>query len=262
VDGNLQRKIVEALDPSPEDEVLEIGPGKGALTRHLVGRCGTLFLVELDRDLARALTEEFEDRAEVRVTQGDILGIHPSALTPRVERLKVVGNIPYNITSPLIFHLLTPPRPARILLMVQKEVGQRIVATSGTSAFGALTVGVQAVAGVERVMRVPASAFRPVPAVDSVVLRLSPTHPAPLSPQEEGDLRFLTRRLFQQRRKQLQSIFRGHPELGLTRDQTRGLEELTGIDLRLRPENLAPFQFVELSRAFRSLMNTQLDEAP
>ena len=253
VDGNLQRKIVEALDPRIEDEVLEIGPGKGALTQHLAGKCQSLILVELDRDLAEGMKERYEGILGVRVINGDILEHHPEALTSRVADLKVVGNIPYNITTPILFHLLTPPRPKEILLMVQKEVGERILAPAGTSAFGALSVGVRSVAGVERVLRVPASAFRPVPAVDSMVIRVRPRRPEPLTPQEEDSLRFLTRMAFQQRRKQFQAILRNRPDVKLSHEQIQALENTTGFDLRQRPETFSPDDFVLLSRALTSL---------
>lgn len=249
VDGNLQRKIVEALDPSFEDEILEIGPGRGALTQHLAGRCRSLILVELDRDLARTLGERFGTLPGTRVLQEDILRVHPGELTSSVGTLKVVGNIPYNITTPILFHLLTRPRPLQILLMVQKEVADRILAPPGTSSFGALSVGVRSVAAVEAVLKVPASAFRPVPAVDSAVIRVSPFRPEPLTAEEEDELRSLTRLAFQQRRKQFQAILRRHPALSLSHDQIRQLEDATGLDLRQRPEAFSPEEFIALSRA-------------
>jgi 16S rRNA (adenine1518-N6/adenine1519-N6)-dimethyltransferase len=253
VDGNLQRKIVKALKVGPEDDVLEIGPGRGALTKHLVGLSGTLTLVELDRELAEALRGELEGVEGVRVIQGDILETDLSELTPRVNELKVVGNIPYNITTPILFHLLDRPRPKEILLMVQKEVADRILASPGTSSFGALTVGVRSVAEVDRVLKVPASAFRPVPAVDSVVIRVRPFQPEPLTLEEEKALRKLTRAAFQQRRKQFQTILRGHPELGLSHEELSQVEEETGFDLRRRPETFSPQEFIRLSRALGTL---------
>ncbi len=256
VDGNLQRKIVEALDLEAGDELLEIGPGKGALTQHLAGRCRSLILVELDRDLADALKARYEGVAGVRVISGDILELHPEALTSLVGDLKVVGNIPYNITTPILFHLLTPPRPKEILLMVQKEVGERILAAPGTSAFGALTVGVRSVARAERVLKVPASAFRPVPAVDSVVIRVRPHRPEPLTPDEEESLRSLTRMAFQQRRKQFQAILRNRPGLTLSHEQIGALEDATGFDLRQRPETFSPEEFILLSRALGAICLT------
>lgn len=252
VDGNLQRKIVEALDPLPDDDVLEVGPGQGALTRHLVGRVRRLVLVELDRDLARDLVEDLAGSEGVEVIQGDILQVRPQEHFASVVGLKIVGNIPYNITTPILFHLLQRPRPREILLMVQKEVGDRILAPPGSSDFGALSVGVRSVAEVDRVLKVPASAFRPVPAVDSVVIRVKPIRPEPLSPGEETSLRILTRAAFQQRRKQFQTILRGHPELGISRDQVARLEESTGLDLRQRPERFDPRDFIRLSRALAS----------
>ena len=171
----------------------------------------------------------------------------------RISHLKVVGNIPYNITTPILFHLLTRPRPKEILLMVQKEVGERILAPSGTSAFGALSVGVRSVATAEKVLKVPASAFRPVPAVDSVVIRVSPRRPEPLTPDEEEALRSLTRMAFQKRRKQFQAILRSHPSESLSHEQISTLEKTTGLDLRQRPETFAPEEFILLSKALRTL---------
>jgi 16S rRNA (adenine1518-N6/adenine1519-N6)-dimethyltransferase len=261
VDGNLQRKIVEALDLEPQDQVLEIGPGKGALTRHMAGVCRSLILVELDRDLAEELEREYEDVGEVRVIQGDILRLHPRELTPEVPRLKVVGNIPYNITSPILFHLLEPPRPREILLMVQKEVGERILGMPGTSAYGALTVGVQTVAEARRVLKVPRSAFRPVPAVESMVIRIRPFFPVPLSASEEADLRTLTRIAFQQRRKQFQSILRNHPDLALSHEEVGTLEKATGFDLRKRPETFSPGDFITLSKALQAIPGPKARES-
>jgi 16S rRNA (adenine1518-N6/adenine1519-N6)-dimethyltransferase len=244
---------VEALRLEAGDEVLEIGPGKGALTQHLVGRCRSLLLVELDSVLAGALEERYAGVQGVRVINGDILALPPEGLTPRIADLKVVGNIPYNITTPILFHLLARPRPKEILLMVQKEVGERILASAGTAAFGALSVGVRTVATVERVLKVPASAFRPVPAVDSVVIRVSPLRPEPLTPDEEDSLRSLTRMAFQQRRKQFQAILRSHPSERLSHEQISTLERTTGFDLRQRPETFSPEEFILLSRALRTL---------
>jgi len=253
VDGNLQKKIVEALAPDSGDEILEIGPGKGALTRHLLGRSRALFLVELDDELAASWAEETSGVPGVRVVHRDILEVKLSELTEEVEGLKVVGNIPYNITTPILFHLLERPRPRDILLMVQKEVAERIGAPPGVSAFGALSVGVRTVARVERVLRVPASAFRPVPRVDSVVIRVTPLRPPPLSAAEEVSVRHLTRAAFQWRRKQFQSILRSHPDLGLSWGEVRTLEERTGFDLSRRPETFSPEAFIRLSRALGSL---------
>lgn len=248
VDGNLQRKIVETLAAEADDDVLEIGPGREALTRHLVGRPRRLVLVELDDDMAAALEERYGDRDDVTVVHGDVLETDLAALVSDPGALKVVGNIPYNITAPIVFRLLERPRPAEILLMVQKEVAERITADPGTKAYGALSVGVRSVADARLLFGVPRTAFRPVPNVDSAVLRIRPHRPPPLTEKEEETLRRLTRVAFQWRRKQFQKTLRDHPETGLHRDQLRAVEKETGFDLRRRPETFSPEEFVLLSR--------------
>ena len=247
VDVALQKKIVEALDCSESDTVLEIGPGRGALTRHLVGRAGHLLLVELDDGLAEALRDEWGGRPDVDVLHQDFLELDWSVVASDPTDLLVVGNIPYNITAPIIFKVLERPRPRDIILMVQREVADRLTAEPGTGEYGALTVGVRSVASVERVIRVPRTAFRPVPGVDSAVVRITPFTPPPLSADEEQSLRVLTRAVFGWRRKQLQKILRDHEALRVSRDRLDDLSRETGWDLTRRPETLSPDDFVRLS---------------
>ena len=253
VDPNLQRKIVGALDAGPDDEVLEIGPGRGALTRHLAGTVRRLVLVELDDDLAAELEATYARDPSVEVRHGDILDIPLRALSEEPGRLRVIGNIPYNITTPILFHVLERPRPAAAVIMTQKEVAERITADAGTSAYGALAVGVRTVADVEAVTDVPRHVFRPVPGVDSTVLRIVPHDPPRLTADEEARLRTLTRAVFQWRRKQLQKTLRDHPDLEVERARLDGVEEATGIELRRRPESLDPDDFVRLSRVLSRL---------
>ncbi len=247
VDVSLQQKIVEALDCSRSDTVLEIGSGRGELTRHLVGRAGHLVLVELDDRLAEALRDEWGVRPDVDVLHRDFLELDWPAVVPDPTELLVVGNIPYNITAPIIFKLLERPRPRDIILMVQREVADRLTAEPGTGEYGALTVGVRCVASVEKVLRVPRTAFRPIPGVDSTVVRITPFAPPPLSADEERALRVLTRAAFAWRRKQIQKILRDHEALRLSRDRLDDLTRETGWDLTRRPETLSPDDFVRLS---------------
>ena len=247
MDVALQEKIVEALDCSESDTVLEIGPGRGALTRHLVGRAGHLLLVELDDALAEVLRDEWGGRPDVDVLHQDFLDLDWSVVAPDPTALLVVGNIPYNITAPIIFKVLERPRPRDIILMVQREVADRLTAEPGTGEYGALTVGVRSVASVERILRVPRTAFRPVPRVDSAVVRITPFRPPPLSADEENSLRVLTRASFGWRRKQLQKILRDHEALRVARDRLDDLSRETGWDLTRRPETLSPDDFVRLS---------------
>lgn len=252
VDPNIQRRIVDALEAGPDDEVLEIGPGTGALTRHLAGRVRRLIAVELDDRLAEELREEYADEPGVEILHANALEVDLAELTTDLAALRVIGNIPYNITTPLIFWLLEGPvRPGRIVLMIQKEVADRILAPPGEKAYGALSVGVRAIARVERLFNVGRRSFRPVPDVDSTVIRIEPIQPPPLEPGEEGDLRALTRAAFAWRRKQLQKILRSAPGYGIDQDGLRRIEQETGISLDLRPESLSPEMFITLSRGLR-----------
>lgn len=248
VDANLQRKIVEALGAGPADEVLEIGSGRGALTRHLVGSVRRLVLVELDHRLAADLEEAHGERDDVHVVHGDILELDRSALAEDPEALLVVGNIPYNITSPILFDILERPRPSRAILMVQREVADRVLAAPGTREYGALAVGVQSVARVERVMHVPRKAFRPVPRVDSTVIRIVPLRPPPLTIEDERRLRALTRMIFQWRRKQIQKTLRRHPDAALSRDVVEGVARMGGWDFSRRPETFTPQDLMRMAR--------------
>jgi len=247
VDPNLQRKIVEAVEAGPDDEVLEIGPGRGALTRHLVGSVGRLVLVELDDGLAAALGRELGGRDDVEIVHGDVLEVPLERHVRRPEALRVVGNIPYNITTPILFRLLERPRPRVIVLMVQEEVAARIVAPVGGSAYGALAIGVRSVADARVLFRVGRRAFRPVPRVDSAIVRIEPFVPERLTAEEELRLRRLVRATFQWRRKQLGKILRDHPDLALSPEVVEAAAARAGVDLRDRPERLSPERFILLS---------------
>jgi len=252
VDANLQRKIVAAVEPQPEDVILEIGPGTGAITQHLAGHVRHLTAVELDHALADQLSRQFAGRADVRIIEGDALELDPGSIATDPASLKVVGNIPYNITTPLLFHLLSRNwRPAHIVLMLQKEVADRLLAGPGTAPYGALSVGVQTVARADRLFHVSRNAFRPVPRVDSSVVRIVPIRPFPLSRQEEEDLRALTRAAFGWRRKQLQRTLRSATPYALETADIGRIESSTGIQLERRPESLAPAEFVRLAAALR-----------
>jgi 16S rRNA (adenine1518-N6/adenine1519-N6)-dimethyltransferase len=250
IDHNQQRRIVDAVQARPGDTVLEIGPGQGALTRMLAERASRLVLVELDNDLAPALEREFADRPHVSVVHADFMDVDLHTLVSDVASLRVVGNIPYNITTPIIFRLLErEARPARIVLMIQKEVADRILAAPGTGDYGALSVGVRTVARVQRLFNVGRGAFRPVPRVDSTVIAIEPIMPPPLTAVQEAAVRTLTRVAFSWRRKQLQKTLRSSPGYSLDADHVAAVEAATGITLEKRPEELAPEDFVRLADA-------------
>ena len=249
VDPNLQRKVVGAVGVGEDEPVLEIGPGRGALTGHLAARRVTLTAVELDDALAEALALRYEDNPRVTVVHGDILSLDLSALTVDWARTVVVGNIPYNITTPIVFRLLRLPYPADIVLTVQAEVAARMLAAPGSRTYGALSVGVGVHARASRICKVPRTAFRPVPRVDSAVVRLTPRSPPRLTAEEAKRVRVLTRAAFSWRRKQLGTILSRHPDVRIPRPAVADLLGERGLSPALRPEQLSPEDFVKLSAA-------------
>ena len=251
VDPNLQRKIAGAVGRATGkgESVLEIGPGHGALTRHLAATGATVTAVELDDQLAAALAERYENDPRVTVVHGDILSVDLSSLTPDWGRTHIVGNIPYNITTPIIFRLLRLPYPADIVLTVQAEVAARIMSGPGTRIYGALSVGVAVHAHVTRVCKVPRQAFRPVPRVDSVAIRITPRDPPRLTAAEAARVRTLTRAAFSWRRKQLGTILRRHPDLRRPAASVREMLAARALSPTVRPEQLSPEDYLWLSGA-------------
>lgn len=241
-DPRILGRIADALQLQRGDRVLEVGPGRGALTGELLARGAILTAIEKDRDLIPILRARFP---ELRLAQGDALEEDWRALAEAGHGpLLVIGNIPYNITSPLIDKALLPPRPRRVVFLVQREVADRLAAVAGTREYGALTVGVQTVAGVERLMTVAAGAFRPAPKVDSAVVRLTPLA-APLIPDGQvASFRRLVTALFAARRKQLGRAVR--QVTGWGPERVVGLLTSMGVDPSHRPEVLTPLQFAVL----------------
>lgn len=232
--------------------MLEIGPGQGALTRHLAGRVRRLVCVEKDDALAGRLRAEFAGDPSLEIVHADILDTRLEDVSTDPAGLKVIGNIPYNITTPILFDLLERrPRPREIVLLVQREVAERITAPPGGKTYGALAVGVRTVADAERVLDVGRKAFRPVPDVESAVVRITPHTPPRLSEAEEQAVRRLSRHAFSQRRKQFQRILRD--AYGLDSEAISHIEQEMAISLQARPETFAPEQFVALARLLTEL---------
>jgi len=257
-DPKVLTQIVDALAPAPGDVVLEIGAGPGALTVVLAPRVQRVIAIERDRRLAKDCGLRIADcgLGNVDVVEGDALKLDWHALiesTPtnpqsaiRNPQFKVVGNIPYAITSPLIDKALTPPLPERIVFLVQAEVAARIAAAPGSKPYGALSVGVQAVCRVERLFTVRAGAFHPRPRVDSALLRLTPLAVPLVAPAELAAFREFVTACFTRRRKQLRNVVMaatGRPAAVVR----AGLSEL-GLAAAARPETLAAREFVRLLR--------------
>jgi 16S rRNA (adenine1518-N6/adenine1519-N6)-dimethyltransferase len=242
-------KVVDAINPAAHDTFLEIGPGRGALTRPLAARAGHVVAVEIDRDLAAAL--ESENIPKLCVIQSDFLelGLETTLKNER-QPLRVAGNLPYNVSSPILFTLLKAADGGRFFsdatLMLQKEVADRLAAKPGGKEYGALAIQVALTADVDHLLTLPPGAFRPPPKVTSAIVRLRFRPPA----IDVGDLRVferIVRGIFLQRRKTLANALRPVAEaLGHPAGQ---LLERAGVDGRLRPEALTLADIARLTRA-------------
>ncbi len=239
-DPRILARIADAVGIEAGDTVLEIGPGPGGLTAELSRRATRLVAIEKDRDLIAALRERFPG---VAIIEADALEVDWHAVAGPGP-VRIAGNIPYNITTPLLEQALAPPRPRVIVFLVQKEVADRVAAPSGGSDYGALSVGVQAVARVERLFTVPAGAFHPPPKVDSAVLRLTPLDVPLIAPEQTASFRRFVVGLFGFRRKQLG---RGLRELtGGTAEDAAAWLARAGIPPATRPQELDPATFARL----------------
>ena len=225
-DPRVLARLVESINPARDDVIVEIGPGEGALTRHLLKLAGHFEVIELDRDLASWLAAEFPPPRLI-VHCADALEYDFSRFPAGV---RIVGNLPYNISTPLLFHLARFAERVRDLhFMLQLEVVERMVAAPSTAAYGRLSVALQARFRMKKLFKVSKGAFRPPPKVESAVVRLEPL-PRILEIDEQ-----LLRRAFSAQRKTLRNAL---PEIDFA---------ALGIDSNLRPENLSPEDYARLS---------------
>jgi 16S rRNA (adenine1518-N6/adenine1519-N6)-dimethyltransferase len=240
------RKVVDAIAPSDEDTFLEIGPGRGALTRPLASRAGRVVAVELDRDLAADL--DAEHLGGLTVVPGDFLEANVDALgLPPGTR--VAGNLPYNVSSPILIRLLelaaVPGRFRDATVMLQREVADRVLAGPGGRDYGPLAIFVAVAARPSRLLTLPPGAFRPMPEVTSAVVRLDFTGIRPASlPATFGPL---VRGIFTMRRKVLANAMA--PVAAAANRDTAAVLEAAGVDGRRRPETLAVDELVRVAEA-------------
>jgi 16S rRNA (adenine1518-N6/adenine1519-N6)-dimethyltransferase len=244
-DPKILNGIVDALAPTGNDTVVEVGPGRGSLTDILAERSGKLIAVEIDKALAQNLRERYSGRTNVEIVEGDFLETDVAALAG--DDFLLIGNVPYYITTPIIFKALVPPMPLRSVFLVQREVAERMAADAGDESYGALTVNIAAVADVESVMNVPAAAFRPPPKVDSSVVKLRPRS-VPLVPLKSLEsFRTFVQAAFGLRRKQMIRVLRS--VRGISAEQASETLAQAGIDAAARPEVVTPAQFARLFAA-------------
>ena len=247
-DRSILSRIVDGLAPGRDETVVEIGPGRGALTDFLRDRAKLVVAIEIDHMLADMLTERYRGDERVQIVEADVLKIDLAQAAGAPFAL--VGNVPYNITTPILFHALQRPRPTRMVFLVQREVADRMQAPPGSREFGALSVNLQAVAAVRTLFMVPAGAFHPKPKVSSAVVELVPLSTPAVLPEEEGAFGEFVQAVFGMRRKQMKRSIRAI--VTATRDEAVALLARCGINAEARPETLRVDQFVTLFRATRN----------
>ena len=247
VDENIIERIVRAIGPKETDKLVEIGPGQGAITQLLLQRCPSLTAVELDRDLIPLLQFKFRDYPDFHIIEQDALKFDFGEFAGD-QPLRIVGNLPYNISTPLLFHLLSFPGKVQDMhFMLQKEVVDRLSATPGSKSYGRLSVMVQYHCRVQGLFPVPPQSFRPAPKVDSAIVRLVPHTKLPYPAQDEELLERIVNVAFQQRRKTLRNALKPlYPDLDT--DQLP-------LDAGRRPETFSVQEFVELANYCIKLEN-------
>ena len=238
-DPGVIERIVRAINPKPDDAMVEIGPGLGALTEEILAVNPGLQVVELDRDLIPVLRTKFFNYPDFRIHQADALSFDFSELMTD-RPLRIIGNLPYNISTPLIFHLLSQADVvADMHFMLQKEVVQRLAAVPGDNNYGRLGIMVQYFCKVQPLFEVGAGAFRPAPKVDSAIVRLVPHKELPHPAKDLKTLQAVVRTAFNARRKTLRKALAGMVSV----------EQLQALDINdnLRPENLSLADYVHIA---------------
>ncbi len=239
-DPQVVARIAAAIDPGPGDRLVEIGPGHGVLTTQLLQRVPTLTAIEIDRDLSAELATRFGDTLALHTT--DALKMDFTELRGSGPKLRIVGNLPYNISTPLMFHLLEHLQAIEDMhFMLQKEVVDRMAAPPGSKVYGRLTVSLAPWVSVEPLFAVGPGAFRPTPKVSSVVARLAPWARPPFELTDPERYDAIVRSAFSQRRKTLRNALKGTVRPAVF--------DLLNIDPGLRAEQIAPWQFAQLAGA-------------
>ncbi len=252
IDPRVLERIVSAAEIGEEDCVLEIGPGLGTMTQYLAERAGRVIAVEIDKNLIPILEENLSPYGNVTLINADILKLDIAKLAEEENGgrpFKVVANLPYYITTPIIMGLFESRVPLKsITVMVQKEVADRMQVGPGTKDYGALSLAVQYYAKPEIVANVPPNCFIPRPNVDSAVIRLTRYEEPPVQVEDERRMFALIRAAFNQRRKTLVNALNNAPGLGISKEQAKAALEKIGLPPTIRGEALTLEQFARLSR--------------
>lgn len=241
--------IIEAISPGEGQHLVEIGPGRGALTAPLLTRCDKLDVIELDRDLVPLLRQKLASYGQLQIHQADALQFDYRSLRQHREMLRVIGNLPYNITTPLLFHLLDQADCVEdMCFMLQREVVERICAQPGNKQYGRLSIMLQHQCYAEQLFLVPPEAFDPAPKVESAIIYLQPLANRLGGAVDLDALNQIVTQAFSQRRKTMANTLKKLVSL-------QDLEQV-GIDPTQRPETVTVEQFVQLTRGFLQQQRT------
>lgn len=241
-DQHIIDRIIQSVAPTENDHLVEIGPGQGALTKQLAASGAKLDCIELDRDLVDHLNRQYKDFENVTIHQQDILKFALGELTEQPQSLRIIGNLPYNISTPVLFHLLKSHSLIKdMTFMLQLEVVQRLAAGVGDKNYGRLGLMLQYFCQVEHLFDVPASAFTPQPKVNSAIVRLTPHTKPTRQAKDVACLQIVIRTAFNQRRKTLKNSLKSMiSEAALSK---------LDLDCTLRPENLSLDDYILISDA-------------
>jgi len=242
-DQKIIQRIVSAIAPEPDQHLIEIGPGLGALTLPILRKTGALEAIEVDRDIVPILQEASKELGDLLIYQKDVLHFDLSVIAQKQKPLRVFGNLPYNISTPLIFHLLKyTDYISDMHFMLQKEVADRLTSIPGRKSYSRLSVMAQYHYHIKQLFDVPPHAFRPAPKVDSRIVRLLPYGKIPYPAKDYARFETIVKQAFSQRRKTLRNSLSG-----LKTPIPEEIWKLVGIDPQKRAENLSVEEFVKLS---------------
>jgi 16S rRNA (adenine1518-N6/adenine1519-N6)-dimethyltransferase len=245
------QRIIEAIDPQPGEPLVEIGPGLGAITLPLLDRAGTLDAIEIDRDAIRDLSSKAHGRGTLRIHEADVLDFQFAQLQHGSELLRLVGNLPYNISTPLLFHLIEQRELFKDMhFMLQKEVVDRMAARAGDDDYGRLSVMLAPWLEVTSLFDIGPGAFRPPPQVTSSFVRLRPHATPPFVIEDLAAYRQIVAGAFSQRRKTLRNALRSLLD--------ESVLEAAGIDPGARAETIEPQRFAALANVWRRRQNQDI----
>lgn len=252
-DDHLLAKIVEAAEITPEDVVIEIGPGAATLTAALAEKAAQVIAIEIDKDLFPIIERRMAGYSNFELVAGDAMKVDFDALAAKYEAksYKVVANLPYYITTPIVMRFLEEGfRVSELVIMVQQEVADRFLASPGTKAYGAITAAINYYGSVSRAFNVPRTMFTPRPEVDSSIVKIKCYENKPFEADDEKLLRRVIKAAFGQRRKTLNNALKA---LNLPKDELDKALQRAGIDAARRGETLSVEEFVRLSNAISKI---------